>query len=86
MHLLTAMLSGPSGRLFREIRTARGLAYTAGAGYLLFSDAGAWIATAGVEPRNLDEAVAVTHAVIAQARAQPPTATDVAAKTTQDRW
>jgi predicted Zn-dependent peptidase len=64
-YLLNSITAGSSGLLFRELRGARGLAYSAGSAYLPYQDAGAWFATAGVDPQNLDAAIDVTRAVIA---------------------
>ncbi|HZT06886.1 MAG TPA: pitrilysin family protein, partial [Chloroflexota bacterium] len=72
MAVLNAVTSGSSGRLFREIRSARGLAYVAGSGYSPLSDTGAWFATAGVDPDNLDAALSVTRDLIEQLREQAP--------------
>ena len=64
MAVLTGIMSGFSGRLLRELRTRRGISYTPSAGFLAFSDAGQWYATAGVDPDKLDEALDVTRTEI----------------------
>jgi zinc protease len=64
MAILTGIMSGFSGRLLRELRTQRGIAYTPSAAFLAFSDAGEWYATASVDPDKLDEALAVTRGEI----------------------
>jgi predicted Zn-dependent peptidase len=64
--VLTGLMTGFSGRLVRELRTKRGLSYTPDAGYLPYSDAGAWYAEASVDPDNLNEALDITRAQIQQ--------------------
>lgn len=66
--VLTGMLSGFAGRLLRELRTNLGISYTPSAGYVPFSDAGAWFATAAVDPDKLDQALDVTRAQIEDIR------------------
>jgi zinc protease len=61
MSVLTGIMSGFSGRLLRELRTKRAITYTPSAGFLAFSDAGEWYATASVDPDKLEEALAVTR-------------------------
>ncbi|MEA2640198.1 MAG: hypothetical protein QOF51_1592, partial [Chloroflexota bacterium] len=77
MTVLNGMMASGSGRLYRELRTLRGLAYSAGSVYPTYTDAGAWYATAGVDPENLDEALSVTRAEIERLRREPPTAAEV---------
>ena len=62
--VLTGIMSGFSGRLLRELRTNRGIAYTPFASYETFSDAGLWYASATVDPGNLEEALDVTKTEI----------------------
>jgi predicted Zn-dependent peptidase len=81
--VLNAIMSGSAGRLFRELRSERGLAYVAFTGYSGYSDAGAWYASAGVDPDNLEPALEVTRAEIEKLRAGAPDATEVAAKQEQ---
>ncbi len=78
--ILNTILGGASGRLFSELRTQRGLAYTAGSNYLGFSDVGTWYAGAGVDPENLETAVALTRDEITRARETPPDPEEVANK------
>jgi predicted Zn-dependent peptidase len=77
MVLLTALMSGGSGRLFRELRGARGLAYFAGAGYPTYTDAGAWYATANVDPQNVQLAVSIVREEIRKMGAAPPAIEEV---------
>lgn len=81
--VLNALMSGPAGRLFREVRTARGLAYSAGSGYASLTDTGAWYASAGVDPQNLPAALDVVRLEIERLRAAPPDAGEVAEKISQ---
>jgi zinc protease len=78
MIVLNTMTGGPTGRFFVEIRSQRGLAYTAGSGYQNFSDAGAWFAAAGVDPQNVDPALAVVREQIQRLRDEVPDAQEVA--------
>lgn len=71
MLVLDAVVGASSGRLFEEVRNKRGLAYVVGSGYVAFTDAGAWFATAGVEPQNFAEALAVVRAEIERLRSEP---------------
>jgi predicted Zn-dependent peptidase len=48
-------------RLFLEIRSERGLAYSAGASYTALTDTGAWSAVAGTDPSTLEQAIAVAR-------------------------
>jgi zinc protease len=83
MTILTAIMGGASGRLFEEVRNQRGLAYVASAGYTVLTDAGAWYATAGVDPRNMDAALDVVRAEINRLKAGPPPAEEVARRISQ---
>jgi predicted Zn-dependent peptidase len=65
MTVLSALMSL---RLFIEIRSERGLAYSAGAGYITLTDAGAWFAAAGTDPSTLEEALGVARAEILRLR------------------
>ncbi|MGH2355443.1 MAG: M16 family metallopeptidase [Chloroflexota bacterium] len=78
LHVLNAMMAGVSGRFFRALRTERGLAYSAGAGYITLADTGAWYATAGVDPQSLDAALEVVRAEITRLREETPHADEVA--------
>lgn len=75
--ILTALMNGSGGRLFRELRVNRGLAYFAGAGYSTYSDGGAWYATANVDPQNVDEALGVVRDVLRGLRETPPSEGEV---------
>jgi zinc protease len=75
--VFNALMNGSSGRLFRSLRSTRGIAYFAGSAYSTFTDAGAWYATAEVDPSNVDQALAVTRDEIRQARDTLPNQADV---------
>lgn len=81
--VLDALTSGSTGRLFRELRSERGLAYSAGSAYFVYQDAGTWFATAGVDPQNVDTAVAVVRSEIARLQERPPGPDELAAKVAQ---
>jgi predicted Zn-dependent peptidase len=81
--VLNALMAGASGRLFKELRTERGLAYSAGAGYVAYTDAGAWFTAAGVDPQNVDTALEVVRAEVGRLRDEPPDAGEVASKISQ---
>jgi predicted Zn-dependent peptidase len=55
--VLDAVLGSPAGRLFAEIRTHRALAYVAGSGLSLMSDAGLFYAQAGTDPANVERVI-----------------------------
>ncbi len=78
MTVLNSIMTGSSGRLFRELRSARGLAYVAGSGYTGLTDTGAWFATAGVDPQNVEAALEVVYEQIARMRDEAPTAEETA--------
>jgi predicted Zn-dependent peptidase len=71
MLVLDAIMGASSGRLFEEVRNKRGLAYVAGSSYVGFSDAGAWFATAGVEPQSLEHALDIVHTEVARLSREP---------------
>ncbi len=81
--VFNALMNGSSGRLFRSLRSARGLAYFAGSAYTSYTDGGAWYATAEVDPSNLDRAIQVTRDEIDLARETLPDAGDVAERISQ---
>jgi predicted Zn-dependent peptidase len=81
--IMNAIMTGSAGRLFRELRSARGLAYVAGSGYTAYTDAGAWFAIAGVDPQNLDPAVELVQAEVAKLHASAPTEAEVSQRLTQ---
>ncbi|HEX2036727.1 MAG TPA: pitrilysin family protein, partial [Chloroflexota bacterium] len=83
VRVLNALMSGPAGRLFEELRNARGLAYVAGAAYSAYTDAGVWQAVAAVDPANLNAALDVVRAEIQRLRASPPPAEEVIRKINQ---
>jgi len=58
-NVLNAVMSGSSGRLFREVRGEQGLAYSAGSAYRALTDTGLWFAAAGVDPENVDPVLTV---------------------------
>ncbi len=81
--VLNALMNGSSGRLFRSLRSSRGLAYFAGSAYTTYTDGGAWYATAEVDPSNLDRAIQVTRDEISLTRETLPEATVVAERISQ---
>lgn len=81
--VLDSLMGGPSGRLFAELRSARGLAYIAGSAYLAFSDGGTWFVEAGVEPQHLDAALEVVWAEIQRLRDTLPDDGEVARQISQ---
>lgn len=78
--VLSALMPGLSGRLGRQLRTLRGLAYSVAAGYDAYTDAGAWYVTAGVDPQHLEEALAVTGAELDRLRTEVPDNTELSGK------
>lgn len=54
LSVANAVLGGSGYRLFREIRDLRGLSYDPAPGLVQFPDAGAWMASAGTDPVNID--------------------------------
>ena len=66
--VLNAITSGGAGRIFREIRSLRGLAYSAGSGYQWFTDAGTWFAGAGIDPENLEMVVDIMRGEVMRLR------------------
>lgn len=64
LHLLSVILGeGMSSRLFIELRETRGLAYDIHSGIIEFMDSGAFVVSAGVEPKRVYDA---TQAIIEQ--------------------
>ena len=78
MVVLTATMNGFNGHLLRELRSERGLVYFAGASNPTYSDAGAWYATAGVDPQNVPEALSIVGDILRAARVTPPHPAEVA--------
>jgi predicted Zn-dependent peptidase len=78
MEILSTLLSGFTGRLMREIRDQRGLAYGTGAGVVQMSDIGVFLADAATETRNAAEVVALLRAELERLRETPPSDDDVA--------
>jgi zinc protease len=76
--VLNAITGGASGRFFNEVRNQRGLAYVASSSYTTLSDAGAWFATAGVDPANVAAAVTVVRDQIRRLREELVDAGEVA--------
>ena len=59
--LMTAMLGdGMSSRLFLKVREELGLAYDVGASLALYRDTGAIQVAMGVDPENVEQALAAT--------------------------
>ena len=63
MAVLNAAIDDAGRRLFTEIRDRRGLAYSVGSSVVALSDTGAWVASAGVDPENVD---LVTELIVAE--------------------
>lgn len=76
--VLNSLMSGVSGRFFLELRTLRGLAYTASSSYVTYTDSGTWFATAGIEPTDLETALAVVSAELDRLLASPPSEGEIA--------
>lgn len=68
MTVLNALMADSSGRLFGELRTRRGLVYSAGSAYRPYHEGGTWFAQAAVDPANLSTAIEVTRAEIGRLR------------------
>jgi len=66
--VLNATTSSATGLLFKELRTARGLAYSAGSDFQPFTDAGGYFAGAGVDPDKVDLAVGITKTQLSSLR------------------
>jgi len=54
MTVLDAIIDDAGRRLFTEIRDRRGLAYSVGSSLISLTDAGVWLAAAGVDPGNVE--------------------------------
>lgn len=78
--VLNALLSD---RMFKEVRSARGLAYQAAHGYTQFRDTGTLFTQAGVEPSNLDAALEVVRAELRRVREQTADASEIADRISQ---
>ena len=63
---------GMSSRLFVELREKRGLAYDVHSGVAHFKDTGAFVISAGVEPKSVYDAVPVILEQVADARDSLP--------------
>jgi zinc protease len=72
--LLALALSGPSGRLFQDVRSTQGLAYDVDARMTSFSDIGALIASATVDPKSVEALLARFRAVLTDLQQHPPDA------------
>ena len=83
VNVLNAITGGASGRFFRELRTVRGLAYSAGSGYNALTDTAAWYAGAAVDPENVPAALALIREEIERLRAASPAAEEVARRISQ---
>ena len=70
-------------RLFVEIRSERGLAYSAGSSYSAFSDVATWFATAGTDPGTLEQAMDVASEEIRRIREMAPSDDEVQQKIEQ---
>lgn len=66
--LASVLGGGMSSRLFSEVREKRGLAYYVRANSDHYSDAGALIITAGIDPKRIDEAISVIIEELADLR------------------
>ncbi len=74
----TVVGSGPSSRLFQEIREERGLAYTIGSYSRDHHDTGKWIVFGSVEPLSLRECLATVMAELRRVRNEGITADELA--------
>lgn len=74
----TVVGSGPSSRLFQEIREERGLAYTIGSYSRDHHDTGKWTVFGSVEPLNLRECLATVMAELRRVRNEGITADELA--------
>jgi predicted Zn-dependent peptidase len=54
--------------IYDSLRTERGLAYFAESDYTAYSDAGAWVAAANVDPQNVELALNLTSTTIRELR------------------
>jgi predicted Zn-dependent peptidase len=63
--VLDAVIDDAGRRLFTEIRDRRGLAYSVGSGVIRLTDAGVWVASAGVDADNVE---LVTELILAEMR------------------
>jgi zinc protease len=63
--VLDAVIDDAGRRLFTEIRDRRGLAYSVGSGVIRLTDAGIWVASAGVDSDNVE---LVTELILAEMR------------------
>ena len=73
LDLLSVILGeGMSSRLFVELREKRGLAYDVHSGVAHFKDTGAFVISAGVEPKSVYDAVPVILEQVADARDSLP--------------
>ncbi|MCL6648843.1 MAG: insulinase family protein [Chloroflexi bacterium] len=77
--VIDAVLGSPAGRLFAEIRTRRALAYAAGTGLNLLTDAGMFYAQAGTDPATLEPVLAVIAQELQRISETPLTAEELAA-------
>ncbi|MCS7001315.1 MAG: insulinase family protein [Dehalococcoidia bacterium] len=69
--VLDAVLGSASGRLFAEIRTKRGLAYSAGAGLSFLNDAGVFFTSAGADPSNVELVIELMQAELQRVVDEP---------------
>ena len=83
MAVLNAIMGGAGGRFFVEVRSERGLAYTATSSYSPLTDTGNWFGFAGTEPANLDEAIAAARDLIRGIRDVPVRDTEIQERITQ---
>jgi predicted Zn-dependent peptidase len=68
---MTVLNAITSNRMFREIRTLRGLAYSAGSSYQGFTDIGAWYAAAGIDPENLESVLDLVRDEVRKLKDEP---------------
>ncbi len=77
MAVLDAALGGAGRRLYTEIRDRRGLAYSVGSFWVPLTDTGAWVASAGVDPENVDLVTDLILAEMRRLREEPLTPTEL---------
>lgn len=75
--LNTILGSSMSSRLFIQLRERRGLAYYVRSGNEEYHDTGSFAAQAGVEPKNIDEAIKVVLAEFGKIASEEPVAEEL---------
>lgn len=71
--VLQSVLGGFTGRLTREIREERGLAYSARAGIRVSAEAGSFTVSAGTEPSNVQEVLGLLEQELVRMALEPVT-------------